>query len=48
MTTYKIIDSKTNTQVGNIYKSRSRATARADKMDMAYGSYRYIVQPVFA
>ena len=47
-TTYKIIDSHTSRQVGGIYKIRANATARADKLDNAYGAVRYIVKPIFA
>ena len=48
MTTYIIIDNKTNTQVGGIYTVRSRASKRADKLDLMYGAVRYIVKPIFA
>ena len=41
---YVVIDGRTGQQVGGEYKSRSRASARADKLDNAYGAYRYRVQ----
>ena len=40
---YKIIDCKTGLQVGKSYKSASRARARVDALDNAYGGYRYSV-----
>jgi len=45
---YRIVDTKTGQQVGKNYKSRSRARAQADKLDNAYGAYRYIVRIVGA
>jgi len=47
--TYKIIDLKTQQQVGKNYKGtqRNRARARADKLDLEYGAYRYIVRAIF-
>jgi hypothetical protein len=41
---YVVIDGQTGNQVGGEYKSRSRASARVDKLDNAYGAYRYRVQ----
>lgn len=43
---YQIIDSKTGLQIGGVYKSRRRASARVDKLDYDYGSYRYFVRIV--
>ena len=45
---YKIIDKNTNLQVGKdyAYNQRNRARARADKLDLAYGAYRYIIKAV--
>ncbi|MBD4207880.1 hypothetical protein [Staphylococcus aureus] len=48
MTTYQIIDIKTGTQVGATYSDRKRASARANKLDLAYGAVRYVVRPIFA
>lgn len=42
--TYKIIDKQTGNQVGGIYQTRRRASARADRLDNQYGAYRYIVK----
>lgn len=42
--TYRIIDIQTNQQVGGIYTSRRRADAKAERLDQAYGAYRYIVE----
>lgn len=44
--TYQVIDNKTKQIVGE-YKSRKRASNRADKLDLEYGAYRYIVKPIF-
>jgi hypothetical protein len=44
--TYRIIDSQTGAQVGGLYASRVRALRRADRLDMAYGAYRYRVEAV--
>jgi hypothetical protein len=41
---YIIIDRKTGCQVGGPYKSRSRASNRVDKLDNAYGGYRYTIK----
>jgi len=41
---FYIVDLRTGEQVGSDYKSRSRASARADKLDNAYGAYRYQVR----
>lgn len=46
MTLYVIIDRQTGLQVGQPYKSRSRASRRVDKLDNAYGAYRYYVKPI--
>ena len=46
MTTYQVIDIQTK-QVMGIYKTRNRASNRADKLDLAYGAIRYIVKPIF-
>ena len=40
---YAIIDRQTGLQVGKPYKDRIRASRRADKLDNAYGAYRYYV-----
>ncbi len=49
-TTYIIIDTHTGEQVGGVYAytQRNRARSRADKLDLAYGAYRYQVKPVFS
>lgn len=44
--TYEVYDPKTNKVVGGPYASRSRARARADKLDNIYGAYRYRVRKV--
>lgn len=46
MTTYQIIDNQTKEIIGT-YKTRKRATTRADKLDIKYGAIRYIVKPIF-
>lgn len=47
MTTYQIIDARTGLTIGRPYKSRSRAYRRADKLDLAYGGYRYTVRIIW-
>ena len=42
---YQVIDFKTG-QVMGIYVSRRRARAKADKLDLEYGAYRYFVRAV--
>jgi len=44
---YKIIDKQTGQQVGKDYTSRRRASNRVDKLDNAYGAYRYSVRAIF-
>lgn len=44
---YVIIDRHTMQQVGQPYKSRSRASARVNKLDNTYGAYRYSVRTVW-
>jgi hypothetical protein len=39
-----VIDRHTGLQVGKPYTSLSRARARVDKLDNAYGAYRYSVK----
>jgi len=46
MTTYNLIDTHTKV-ILKTYTKRSTATKRADKLDNAYGAYRYSVQPIF-
>jgi hypothetical protein len=41
---YIVIDRQTGKQVGKPYASRSRAANRVDKLDNAYGAYRYSVK----
>ena len=41
---YVVVDGRTGEVVSKPYKSRSRASARADKLDNAYGAYRYRVE----
>jgi hypothetical protein len=43
---YEIIDTHTKTRVGGLYKSRTRASARADRLSNEYGSYRYMYRKV--
>ena len=42
----KIIDLRTRQQVGKdyTYKNRNKARARADKLDLDYGAYRYVAK----
>ncbi len=40
---YRVIDSQTK-QVMGTYSTRARASRKADKLDLAYGAYRYSVQ----
>lgn len=44
---YVIIDRHTMEQVGKPYTVRSKARARVDKLDNAYGAYRYCVRTVY-
>lgn len=46
--TYEIFDVRTRSVVGKPYASRQRASARANKLDLAYGAVRYVVRPVQA
>lgn len=41
---YQVIDRQTGSQVGKNYVDRKRARSRADKLDNAYGAYRYGVE----
>jgi hypothetical protein len=47
---YQIIDTKTKQPVGSDYQGsqRSRASARAEKLNQEYGAVRYIVKPIFS
>lgn len=45
-TRYELIDSRTGAVIGT-YRSRTRAYARADRMDAEYGAVRYVVRPVW-
>ena len=47
MPTYRIIDGQTRQPMGGTYQNRSRATTRADKLDLEYGAVRYRVEPVY-
>ena len=40
---YQIIDRKTGGRIGKNYLDRAGALRRADKLDNAYGAYRYAV-----
>ena len=42
-TTYSVIDRQTG-QVVKTYTNRATAYRRADKLDLAYGAVRYVVQ----
>ncbi len=42
-TSYQVIDSQTKQVIGT-YSTLKRASHKADKLDLAYGSYRYIVE----
>lgn len=44
---YRIVDLQTKSQVGTLYNNRKRAHTRADRLDMEYGAYRYMVEPVW-
>lgn len=41
--TYKVIDRHNGKQVGKDYACRIKASRRVDKLDNAYGAYRYTV-----
>jgi hypothetical protein len=43
---WMVVDGYTGCQVGRPRKSRKRAQAYADKLDLAYGAYRYRVEPI--
>lgn len=44
--TWAIVDNHTGATVGHPYTVASRARARRDKLDNAYGACRYSVRPV--
>lgn len=44
-THYIIIDRKTGLQVGKPMASLRTARNRVDKLDLAYGGYRYSIRP---
>lgn len=46
MIKYVVIDRHTGEQVGKPYTSKNRARCRAEKLDMQYGAYRYIIKPI--
>ncbi len=47
-TTYQLVDTHTGRVLGTYtYAQRNRARNRADKLDLAYGSVRYVVRVVF-
>lgn len=41
---YEIVDNHTKARVGTFYNNRARAQRRADRLDQAYGAYRYFVR----
>ena len=41
---YQIIDHQTGATIGKPYKNRTTARNKADKLDNAYGAYRYYVK----
>lgn len=41
-----VIDKQTGQQVGKAYASRVGASRRVDKLDNAYGAYRYFVRSI--
>jgi len=43
---YDVSDAHTGAVIGS-FKSRRRATAFADKRDLAYGAVRYRVRPIW-
>lgn len=43
---FEIIDIHTKLRVGKPYKSKGRARARCEKLDLEYGAYRYIVKEI--
>lgn len=48
MIKYIVIDRQTGEQVGKPYTSKNRARSRVDKLDGAYGGYRYTVKIINA
>jgi hypothetical protein len=42
---YVVKDTRTGECIGTSYASRTRATRRADALDLVYGAYRYVVVP---
>lgn len=42
-TLYEVVDAYSSKVMG-AYKSRKRATSRADALDMQYGAVRYVVR----
>lgn len=45
--TYSIVDIQTKAVVGKPYKDKVRARNQANKLDLKYGAFRYIVRPNF-
>lgn len=43
---WRIWDSQAKAWASADYTSRSRARARADRLDNEYGAYRYFVKPI--
>jgi hypothetical protein len=43
---YVIVDRHTKLRVGKPYLNRARARARADRLDLEYGAYRYHVESI--
>jgi hypothetical protein len=43
---YSVTDIHTRIVIST-FTSRNRATSKADKLDLAYGAYRYIVTPIW-
>ncbi|KVU10686.1 hypothetical protein WK62_05325 [Burkholderia ubonensis] len=43
---YEVIDRHTGQRVGKPYATRIAASRRVDKLDNAYGAYRYYTRPI--
>lgn len=43
---FEVIDSQTGKRVGGPYKGRARANRAVDRLDNAYGAYRYKAKPI--
>lgn len=43
---FAVVDRHTGNQMGQPCKSRTAASRKVDRLDAAYGAYRYYVMPI--